>query len=129
MHPILNCLPDVWIGFSHGVLGKTMTRKALPKGVVHDNILDLANLLFKHQRRNAPSSKAADAQAKELADWLRTGEIRIVRISAANATPGFMGERIIDPDSAINVLVHSALALLYSTPCLKPGDFSKDWPP
>ncbi|HEV7667107.1 MAG TPA: alpha/beta hydrolase [Thermoanaerobaculia bacterium] len=126
MHPILNCLPDVWIGFSTDVLGRTMASE-MTRTEVHRQILDLACLLFEFQRKSVPASELAERKALQLGEWLRTGALRIVRISSANATPNFMGERITDPESAIDLIVHSALALLYSTPCDQVGDFARDW--
>lgn len=127
MHPILNCLPDVWLGFSKEVFSETIATDDHPRGGAHEELLRLANQLFQLHLKKEPGTAKGGLRMSHLDDLLRAENLRIVRISAANATPDFMGERIVDPESAIDLLVHCALALLYSTPCLKPGDFSKGW--
>jgi len=119
-HPVLNCLPDVWVSLSQDVVteiaGSWASRETLHGGFIHRMLL-----VYEHGRKSD--------QSREIGEWLETRKLRVMRVSPAQPSPYFLGERIWDPDLAIDLLTHSALALARSTPCKAPGDFRKGWPP
>ncbi|HJQ40041.1 MAG TPA: hypothetical protein VKB93_23090 [Thermoanaerobaculia bacterium] len=122
---VLNCLPDTWISLSR----KAVTD--LAGGVAHREAI-LNNLgermLLVYSGKGRKDSELTDDQrtAKQhLNDWLETGALQIIRISAAQTSPRFLGERIRDRDSAIELLTHTVLALARSKQCRYKGDFAK----
>lgn len=121
-HPVLNCLPDIWIGLSQQVVQNT-AGKATGRESIHLGFTNFVASLYT-QRRNKDDLKN---DLEKLDEWLETGAMRVVRISPARSNPRFLGERIRSRGSAIDLLVHTALALPRSTPCVDRGDFAAGW--
>jgi hypothetical protein len=120
--PVLNCLPDLWIGLSKEVVkdfaGSTAGRTGIIRGFCK-HVLDI----YTQRHRDTDQYQAID----KTRDWLISEDLRVIRISAAQS-PRFLGERIWNAKSAEELLIHSALALARSTLCKAAGDFAKDWP-
>jgi hypothetical protein len=109
---ILNCLPDTWISLS-----KTIVENLAGEDHSRDELF--AKLI---QRMTKIHGKP-----KALEDWLKKEELQIIRISAAQSSPRFLGERIWKSGTAVDLLTHAALALARSQPCPKKGDFESGW--
>jgi pimeloyl-ACP methyl ester carboxylesterase len=114
-HPILNCLPDVWIAFS----GKAMARiLGLQKLSMHSCFLEFVSNVYEET-----VEKGLSPNKTSMEKWLATGDLRLIRVSGADSSPRFLGERVWDSERALDLLVHSALALARSTQCLSRQDF------
>ena len=127
-HPVLNCLPDLWIGLSAKVVAGLTGLEGKPKAeelraAVTDEFLDHIHRLYR-ERRGVKVGKAAVANTR---NWLTSGDLRLIRISAAESNPRFLGERIWDLAAAADALVHSALAITRSKRCERAGDFEDGW--
>jgi hypothetical protein len=129
-HCILNCLPDVWISLSskavRDIAGAVVNRKEL-----HKSFIRLMCLVYAYDRNQLGSVETEETEAayKSVQKWLENKTMRIIRVSAAQSSPQFLGERISNHQTAVDLLIHSALALARSTPCLDKGDFKKGWRP
>jgi hypothetical protein len=121
--PVLNCLPDLWIGLSPKVIKDIAGIKASRIGI-HKGLYNHALKIY--TQRQAGDKEQSEAIDKTF-DWLSNGDLRIIRISAAQSTR-FLGERIWDTRDAEELLIHSALALARSTACSTPGSFAAGWP-
>jgi len=121
--PVLNCLPDVWIGMSKKVV-ESIAGSTAGRGGIQDGFCDHALEIYRQRHRGGTGR--SDAIDKTRA-WLIDGDLRIIRVSPAQS-PKFLGERIWDARGAEELLIHCALALARSTLCQAEGDFSKGWP-
>jgi hypothetical protein len=115
-HPILNCLPDVWIFLSRsvvdGITGAVAGREAAERGFAQ-----FVCSVYEEQ------SRELKPRTKELKTWLTSGELRLVRVSGADSNPRFLGERVREPARALDLLVHSALALARASQCHSKEEF------
>lgn len=127
---VLNCLPDTWISLSHEVV-TDLAGSDGKRPQIRENFIDRMSQIYAgKQRKVQPSdddSKRAAAAEKKFADWLDQEELRIIRISAAQWSPRYLGERVWDRSAVMTLLTHTALALARSTPCYKKNDFSSGW--
>jgi hypothetical protein len=121
-HPVLNCLPDVWIALSE-TAAKGVAGTSLQKEDVEWGFSNFVCQAYDEQEGNRPNPRTRDIE-----QWLSTGDLRLIRISGAESNSRFLGERIWDPQKAFDLLVHSALALGRSTRCLSREDFEGSKP-
>jgi hypothetical protein len=113
---VLNCLPDTWISIS-GTAANTLADGPAERG----RILEA---LDKRMQKIHGNDEGAE---KDLEEWLNGQSLQILRISAAQSSPRFLGERIRDLGAATELLTHSVMAFARSQPCLAKGDFAKGW--
>ncbi len=122
-HPVVNCLPDVWMGLSASAV------RGIGGGAVREDIHANFQRWVRDLYAEHSDQPERRPREKQFRDWLEKGTLKIIRVSAAQANPRYLGERIWDPETAIDLVVHSALALARSERCAKRGDFRKGWPP
>jgi hypothetical protein len=123
---ILNCLPDTWISLS----GSAVTLLAGEEGGRKEILTAFKKRMLRiyTAQRKGKGQTAEEVKAREdLYQWLDDGSLRILRISAAQSSPRFLGERIRSHYTAIDIMTHTALALARSQQCQKPGDFARGW--
>jgi pimeloyl-ACP methyl ester carboxylesterase len=120
-HPVVNCLPDIWVGISREAV-TDMTGGAMDRARVHERFVRWTCDLYKQM---SGRETGIDKERTDLAKWLENGAIKMVRISSAPANPRFLGERIWDAGGAAELLIHSAVALGRSTVCTAPSDFGE----
>jgi pimeloyl-ACP methyl ester carboxylesterase len=114
-HPVLNCLPDVWIALSDKVIKGMVGSSGID---IHICFLEFIANAYQEQRGHGPNPNTANIE-----EWLAGGELKLIRVSGAEANSRFLGERVWGPGKALDLLVHSALALARSSQCLVPADF------
>lgn len=119
-HPILNTLPDVWIGLSGEVVKRISgTEQAERPDVIaafQDRIREIYNEQAKPRRPDSTEAR----------EWIESGKLRVIRVSSVSSNPRFLGERIWSFDSSLDLLVHGALAIARSRQCMSQGDFLLD---
>ncbi|HKS24263.1 MAG TPA: hypothetical protein VJZ76_15795 [Thermoanaerobaculia bacterium] len=127
---VLNCLPDTWISLSREVAtdlhGRHGTREQFRENFINRMSLIYAGSHGKN-RLSDHDLKSAAADKEQLEDWLDQEKLQIIRISAAQWSPRYLGERIWDRIAVMTLLTHSALALARSQPCFKKDDFLSGW--
>jgi hypothetical protein len=110
-YPVLNTLPDLWIAFDGRAVEQMVSTVTPDRANCQSAFLTWAVALNKD-----------DGRAKErLEGWLRNEWLRVVKVSAAEFNPRFMGWRIRDPRRARVSVVHAALACTHSRPCPQDG--------
>jgi len=118
-HPVLNCLPDVWISLSdeviQGMAGRSHDRKAVENG-----FLKFICSVYEEQG----DREHGDPHTDSLRRWLAAGKLCIIRVSGAESNPRFLGERVWDIRKALELLIHSALSLARSKQCHARDDFT-----
>jgi hypothetical protein len=127
---ILNCLPDTWISLSEKAVTKLAGEEGERAEVLHAFKKRMLRVYTAQRKGRQQSLTPEEQKAREdLYQWLDDGSLQILRISAAQSSPRFLGERIRSHYTAIDILTHSALALARSEQCRESGDFSKGWKP
>ena len=130
---ILNCLPDVWISLS----SKAVTELA-GTGERPEILRALQNTMLRiytaGRKKDDRELTGHERKARETLfslleqkDEHSESYLRILRISAAQSSPRYLGELIHSRSAAVDVLTHTALALARSTQCREKGDFEKGW--
>jgi len=118
--PIVNSLPDVWISLSRK--GLELLRKATSERDAKKCLIRLGEKLSaeedetKAARRANPHTTPRTPELDRLTMLLRLEDINIVKISAAEFNPRFIGQRVRESDDAAKLIIHSAIALAHSTP-------------
>jgi len=109
---VINSLPDIWLSLSGaGLLEIAGDRKE--RESANRALKDFALDLYQQQK----GLKSYVNKAPKLLERLLASEgLRIIRISAADSNPRFLGEEILDPRTASELIIHSALALGRSDP-------------
>ena len=132
---VLNCLPDTWISLSKDVItslaGGIVSREDIREDI-HAKLADRMCMIYSGKRRKKRGERMKDAEreaSEDLVNWVESGGLRIIRISAAQSSPRFLGERIWNPDVVVDLLTHSALALARSSARKGKGSFKEGWPP
>jgi pimeloyl-ACP methyl ester carboxylesterase len=121
-HPVLNCLPDVWVSLSEEVI-EGMSGQAQEREAVERGFLKFVCSVYEEQENSEPGS-SLDPRTTSLKGWLESGKLRIIRVSGAESNPLFLGERVWDLGKAIDLLVHTGLSLARSTQCKTKNDFT-----
>jgi tRNA A-37 threonylcarbamoyl transferase component Bud32 len=130
---ILNCLPDVWISLS----GKAVTELA-GTGERPEILKALQNTMLRiytaDRKKDDKELTSNEKKARETLyglldykDEQNESHLRILRISAAQSSPRYLGELIHSRSMAVDLLTHTVLALVRSTQCREKGDFGKGW--
>jgi hypothetical protein len=107
-HPVLNCLPEVWIGLSEEVVEALVGTSDQPE-VMEKCFHQFVFNLYREQDGGHGNPWTT---RKDL--WINKGALRIIRVSGADSNSAFLGERIWDSGRALDFLVHAALALARS---------------
>jgi pimeloyl-ACP methyl ester carboxylesterase len=129
--PIMNCLPDLWVGLSPKVINRI---KSFAARNTREHILAAFHrlVLSIFEERTAGARSGTDGTKAEATDqvteWLETGALSIIRVSGAESNPRFLGERIWHFPDVVDLLVHSSMALARCKVCKSVGDFSAQSP-
>lgn len=120
--PLLNTLPDVWIAFS-GQAVRRLAGVAADRNAFESRFLRCAialllgsdeTLLDKWSGWCSSNGLRVNDLCGQWDGWVESGAVRIVKVSAAEYNPRFLGWRIRRPDQAREYLIHAALAYAYS---------------
>lgn len=118
-HPVLNTLPDVWISLSADVVEEMLGSEKRTADVVIAGFHAWVKRIYDEADRELQSSYSRTRI------WLESGKLSIIRISSASSNPGYLGERIWSLSSAMDLMVHSSLALSRSRPCTDRAKFTR----
>lgn len=109
---IINTLPDVWLSFSKGVLGRLCLWR---RRRAETMLVELAHKLYvEEQKQRERNQSGAGPATRTLERWLNLNDVRIVKVSAAEFNQRHIGESIRDVKLARRILIHAAIAYLHS---------------
>jgi hypothetical protein len=123
---VLNCLPDTWIRLSEEVVTE-LAGGGAKRHRVHEMLIDRMCMIYRRDKRKERLRDRERKAAENFDRLIEREELRIIRISAAQSRPRFLGERIWNPQMMADLLTHTALALARSQPCIKKDDFKNGW--
>lgn len=118
--PLTNYLPNVWLAFSKPVVGKLGGIVGTgERGIWEHQFVEYVRRLAScHELTGRDLPEALCQECGDLVDWVAQEQLSIVRVSGAEFNPRFMGERVRSERDARRLLIHCALAYLYSRPAL-----------
>ncbi len=128
-HWVLTCLPDVWISLSERAVTRLVGVNE-GREYLHKTLIDFMTRIHSGKREKKwmlSGSGKEPADTDLLREWLENRDLQMIRISAAQSSPRFLGEWIRKPEVVIDFLTHSALALARSQPCMNKNDFKNGW--
>lgn len=109
----LTVLPDVWIALSAQALTGLRGQDEDDRDGVEKMIVKWATRLVKQKDEGGQNSKDEDARddpRRQLQNWLDTGDVIAIVVSAGELNPRFRGHRLRDVGDAARVIIHWALA-------------------
>ena len=124
---ILNCLPDAWISFSVSAVSRLVGRMNRREDILTALRTHMLRKYTGSKKRGEPLTTEEEEARDDLKALLEARELEILRISAAQSSPRYLGELVRERAAAIDVLTHAALALARSTACREKNDFAKEW--
>jgi len=123
---IMNCLPDTWISLSAAAVRDLAGGDADREVILNALRKRMLRIYTAHRKKGKEALTNDEEQAvADLQRLLDKDDLQILRISAAQSSPRYLGELVRDRSVAIDVLMHTALALARSTQCREKNDFAR----
>jgi pimeloyl-ACP methyl ester carboxylesterase len=126
---VVNCLPDVWISLSEKAVDNLAGADAKREEILTKFIERMSRIYRDRRRKKRREPRVEDERkaTERIDEWIRDGVLEVIRVSPAQSSPRFLGEKVWSPQIVGDLLMHSALALARSRPCPNKGDFAKGW--
>jgi tRNA A-37 threonylcarbamoyl transferase component Bud32 len=125
---IMNCLPDTWISLSAAAVKDFAGGEPERDEILNALRKRMLRIYTAYRKKGKEALTVEEEKARaDLYRLLEKDDLQILRISAAQSSPRYLGERVRDRSVAIDVLMHAALALARSTQCREKDDFARGW--